>query len=128
MRVPPFAIALLVVAGGFAVPGFTDAGPQPEAGQVGMEQELFDTDEIEIGVGDTVTFVNNSEFLHVLAPGEEARIEDQEGSPRLDGDLNTHVSEAGDIYTTARWNTPGEYYLTCTLHPEMTVEVVVEPR
>lgn len=128
MRVPPFAAAILLVAAGFAAPGLTSALPEPADGQVGMEQEEFDTDQVEISVGDTLTFVNNSHFLHVLAPGERARIEEQNGTPRLEGDLNTYVSEAGNVYTTARWNTPGEFYLTCTLHPEMTVEVVVLPR
>jgi plastocyanin len=33
--------------------------------------------------------------------------------------------ETTDVYTTGAWNTAGTFYLTCSVHPEMTVKVVV---
>jgi plastocyanin len=31
------------------------------------------------------------------------------------------------VYTTGPWETPGSYYLTCSVHPRMTLNVVVAP-
>jgi plastocyanin len=33
--------------------------------------------------------------------------------------------ETNDSLTTGQWNTPGNYTLTCSVHPEMTVKVIV---
>jgi plastocyanin len=32
----------------------------------------------------------------------------------------------GDPFVTEPWDTPGSYRLTCTLHPEMNLQVIVE--
>ena len=33
--------------------------------------------------------------------------------------------ETDETYTTGKWTVPGDYHLTCAVHPKMTVEVVV---
>lgn len=128
MRVPAFATAVLAIAAGALAPSLIGDLPEVQPGQVGMTEDQYDVDEVDIFTGDTVTFVNNSAFLHVLAPGEAARLEAQSGIPPLDHDLDTHISMAGDVYTTGRWNTPGDYNMTCTLHPAMTVTINVRAR
>ena len=50
----------------------------------------------------------------------------QPGLPWL-GSRNSHLSEHGDRWVTDRWSVPGTYFLTCQLHPEMTLEVRVLP-
>ena len=35
------------------------------------------------------------------------------------------LMQTDDTYTTPPWNVPGTYWLTCGVHPEMTVKVVV---
>jgi plastocyanin len=32
----------------------------------------------------------------------------------------------GQPFETGAWETPGSYQVTCTLHPEMNLDVVVE--
>ncbi len=35
--------------------------------------------------------------------------------------------EQHERYTTPAWNVPGEYLITCTVHPQMNAKVVVLP-
>jgi hypothetical protein len=65
--VPPLGAAALL-------PGLTSNLPTPGENQVRMTQEEFSEDTVTIVTGSKLTFVNNSHFLHVLAPGEEARL------------------------------------------------------
>jgi plastocyanin len=127
MRLP--AVLLLVPALGAAFLLSASNGHQsgPSPGQVGMTQEDYSTPKVTIKVGEPLTFINNSHFLHVLVPGTDARTVDQAGMPPMDDAYGTHVSEAGNVYTTKRWNLPGTYHLTCTLHPEMNIDIVVVP-
>jgi plastocyanin len=35
--------------------------------------------------------------------------------------------QTNSVYTTPRWETPGTYTLTCSVHPDMTLKVIVTP-
>lgn len=89
-----------------------------------MGHEEFGRSVTTIRTGDHLTFSNRSHWLHVIVPGKGARQDSQKGLPRL-GARDAHLSERGDHWTTGAWKTPGTYYLTCQLHPEMTLEVRV---
>jgi plastocyanin len=128
VQIPKILFVVPALAAAALLPGLSSKLPAPGENQVGMTQEAFAEDTVTIVAGSTLTFVNNSHFLHVLAPGEEARLTAQDGVPRFDDRYNTHIAEAGDQYTTTTWNSPGTYHLTCTLHPEMTITVLVLPR
>jgi plastocyanin len=127
MRFPAVLLVIPVLAGALLISGFQADPPGPSADQIGMTEENYATDTVTIKVGEPLTFINNSHFLHVLTPGVDARTMDQAGMPAMDDAYGTHVSETGDVYTTKNWDTPGTYHLTCTLHPEMNVDVVVVP-
>jgi plastocyanin len=117
-----FAVPLLALGAFLPAAGH---GPKPApAGAVGMEHETFTTGSVTIPVGGTLTFVNNSRFLHVLGPGEHGRLTGTTGVPQM-GPRGAHMSQTGDTWTTATWNTAGTYHVTCSLHPEMTMTVVV---
>jgi plastocyanin len=128
LRIPKTALFVPVLAVGIFLPGFASALPTASPNQIGMTQEQFIQKTVTIPAGSRLTFVNNSHFLHLLAPGKGAMMSRQKGIPAFDGSYGTHVSEAGDRYVTAAWNTPGTYHLTCTLHPEMTLTVVVRAK
>jgi plastocyanin len=127
MRFPAVLLVIPALAGALLLSGFEADSPDPPPGQVGMSEEEFSTPTVTIKVGEPLTFINNSHFLHVLTPGTDSQTMDQAGMPGMDDAYDTHVSEAGSEYTTRAWNTPGTYHLTCTLHPEMNVDVVVAP-
>jgi len=116
-----------IIAAGILLPGLQSEPPPVAGAQVGMTDEGYEPMAMTIHVGDHLTLVNNSDDLHVLVQGSDGKIITQPGAPSLDGEYGTHVSESGDIYTTQIWEMPGTYHLTCTLHPEMNVDVIVLP-
>ncbi len=126
MALPKFLLAVPLIAAGAALPGFTDGERLPaRPNLVGMEQEVFDRDTVTIDQGETIDFVNNSNFLHVLAPGDRARVFSANGVPSFGKD-NVVMTERGVPYRTGAWMTPGKFQLTCTLHPRMNLTVTVE--
>lgn len=106
----------------------TACAPRPadhEPGTIGMEELVFDTEKHVIPVGGRLTFSNTgSRALHVLVPGKNAQPRSQRGIPSFGG-TSGQRAEVGDRWTTSAWTTPGTYWITCTLHPQMNLEVVV---
>src|SRR5262245_54606462 len=88
---------------------------------IGMAAEVFTITEMTVHTGETVTLVNDSRWLHIVGPGEGGSLEEAPGLPMHERVL----MESNDKYTTAKWDQPGEYYLTCSIHPKMTVEIKV---
>ena len=126
MAIPRFVFAVPFVAFGAVAPSLTGQDPLPRRPNlVGMEQVTFDRDVITIRAGQQIEFVNNSNFLHVIAPGEHARVSDDPAVPSFGPD-KVRSMPRGDPFLTASWDTPGTYEITCTLHPEMNLEVVVK--
>ena len=71
-----------------------------------------------------LTLVNNSNVIHVIGPGRDGRIW---GTERNVPVLGFHLMQTNGVYQTVAWQTPGTYYLTCSVHPDMTLKVVVTP-
>jgi plastocyanin len=94
---------------------------KPAAGVVGMNHEGFTSDAVTVHRGQTLTMQNNSRFVHTVGPGKDGHLKDADGVPVA----GAHMMETDDLYTTAQWNTAGTYSLTCSVHPEMTVKVIV---
>ena len=118
------AVGLIVVA--LVVPGPPESAATARGGVITMGHEEFGRSQTTIRAGERLTFKNTSQWLHVLVPGRGARQDSQPGLPGL-GSRNSHLSEHGDRWVTDRWSVPGTYFLTCQLHPEMTLEVRVLP-
>lgn len=121
MRLPRILLAVpLIVAGAF-LPAVGRAPAKAPAGVVGMAHETFTTEEIGIHRGGTVTFVNDSRYMHIIGPGRNGSLNEAPGEP-----MHRRVlSEQGDSYTTPPFNQPGTYHFACSIHPKMNVEVVV---
>jgi plastocyanin len=86
-----------------------------------MAHEAFSSKDVAVRCGDTLTMMNNSRWAHIIGPGQDGLLVADKGVPVLHREL----METTDVYTTGAWDTPGTYYLTCSVHPEMTVKVVV---
>ena len=121
MAFPRILIALSLIAAGAFIPA---AGPEPTkapAGTVGMTHEFFATDHVTVRRGDTLTFVNSSRYMHIIGPGRDGTLAD-------DKDLPMHervLMPTNDTYTIGPFEVLGTYYVTCSMHPEMTVKIVV---
>src|SRR5262245_1812521 len=126
MRIPRVTLAVPLIVAGALAPGLTNEEPLPRRPNlVGMEQVGFDRDQITIQQGQELQFVNDSNFLPVIAPGSTARVDADEGVPSFGPDVVRSIPR-GDPFGTGPWTEPGTYHITCTLHPEMNLDVVVE--
>jgi len=137
---PRVLLAVPLLVAGALIPGVTRSPEPAPTGTVGMGHETFTVADVDadpaagaegdeyaavkIRRGTALTFVNDSRWLHVIGPGEDGRITSEPGAPSL-GPRGAFLSQTGQTYTTATWNTPGTYSVTCSLHPEMTVRVTV---
>lgn len=100
------------------------AGPaikKPADGVLGMTHEGYSSGVVTVHRGQALTMQNSSRFAHTIGPGKDAHLVDAPGIPVT----GMHLVQTNQIYTTGQWNTPGEYELTCSVHPEMNVKVIV---
>jgi len=56
-------------------------------------------------------------------PGKHGHFDDN-GDPGVPI-FRPEQMETNNVYTTGAWTTPGTYFVTCSVHITMTVEVVV---
>jgi len=124
MKVPAVSLGVILLGVGIFAPSVVVAARQAPPGTIGMTHEGFSTKTVTIHRGQTLTFVNSSGFLHVIGPGDDGRLASEPNSPQLTAD-GAFLSEQNQTFTTGPWNVPGTYHLTCSLHPEMNLTVVV---
>lgn len=121
MAVPRILFAVPILAMGMVLPTAGAAVKAPANGVLGMSHEHYTSEVVTVRRGDTLTMQNNSRFAHTVGPGKDGHLADAAGVP-VSG---AHLMQTNDVYTTGQWNSPGEYSLTCSVHPEMTVKVIV---
>jgi plastocyanin len=122
VALPRILLVVPLLAAGIWLPA---AGPDPKpapSGVLGMDHEYFATDAVTVKCGDSLSMVNDSRWVHIIGAGQGGLISPvPEGVPVAERTL----VETNDSYTTGKWNAPGQYSLTCSVHPDMTVKVVV---
>lgn len=121
MAVPRILFAVPILVVGLVLPTAGAAVKHPAAGVLGMSHEHYASQVVTVRRGDTLTMQNNSRFAHTVGPGKDGLLADAAGVPVA----GAHLMQTNDVYTTGQWNTPGSYTLTCSVHPEMTVTVLV---
>jgi plastocyanin len=121
MRLPRIVFAAPLLAAGALLPTLGAEPAKPPTGAIGMRHEAFATREVTVPCGAKLTVVNNSRWVHIIGPGRDGQLVATAGVPVV----HRQLLETGDSYTTGPWRTPGIHYLTCSVHPEMTVKVVV---
>jgi len=121
VAVPRILFAVPTLLLGMVLPTAGAAITTPPAGVLGMTHEYYSTDVVTVHRGDTLTMQNNSRFVHTVGAGKGGHLADAAGVPVT----GPHLMETNDVLTTGQWNSTGEYSLTCSVHPEMTVKVIV---
>jgi plastocyanin len=121
MALPRIAVIVPLLLAGLFVPAIGAESETPPSGTLGMEHEHFRQDEITVDCGSTLTMQNDSRWVHVVGPGQDGLLVPDETSPVT----GRHLLETGDVLTTGPWTSPGVHYLTCPVHPEMNVKVIV---
>ncbi|MCU1681967.1 MAG: hypothetical protein JWQ81_2706 [Amycolatopsis sp.] len=121
MPIPRILFCVPLLALGLFLPALGPDLATPAAGTVGMAHEVFTTETLTVHQGATLTLVNNSRWMHTIGPGRDGKLTDNAAVPLA----GRRLMQTNDVETTGKWNTPGTYYLTCSVHPEMTVKVIV---
>ena len=122
MPFPRILLGVPLLAAGILLPAAgADLNPAP-ANTIGMDHEVFTSDVVSVKQGQTVTLVNNSRWVHIIGAGQKGRLDDVSTAVPVEF---RRLMESNDTYTSGKWSTPGTYFLTCSVHPEMTVKVVV---
>jgi plastocyanin len=84
---------------------------------VTIRDRAFTPDSITVTAGTTVSWVNEDDAGHTITHGED-------GAPG-EGVLFDEPLSAGQTVTFT-FDEPGEYPVTCTIHPDMQMVVIVE--
>jgi plastocyanin len=85
---------------------------------VGMAGSSFSPESITISAGDSVEFTNDDGTSHRIVEGED-------GAEVDDPAFEALALSAGDS-ASVTFDEPGEYQVTCTIHPSMQMTVIVE--
>ena len=121
MRLPRILLAVPLIAAGAFLPAIGHGPAKAPAGVVGMSHEDFTTEETSVHQGDTLKFVNDSRFMHIIGPGRDGILVTSTGEP-----MHRRVLMPENVsYTTPPFQNTGTFYFSCSMHPKMTVKVVV---
>ena len=94
---------------------------------VTMDATTFQNTTMTISKGQTITFTDDATTgtPHILVIGKDGSPDDETGAADFDGTTGKSF-QPGESWTSPPWNTPGTYYVTCTIHPTtMTLTVIV---
>jgi hypothetical protein len=124
MAVPRVLFVIPGVLAGLLIPALTAAPHKPPPGAVGMISDDFARDVVTIHRDTRITLVNDSRFVHIIGPGRGGRIVSPAPGVPVTG---WHQLQTGNVYVTPPWQKLGTFYLTCSVHPDMTIKVIVIP-
>lgn len=119
-RMPRILLGVALLIAGIIAPA-AGSVHKAGAGTLGMEHEHFSAATVVIHRGQTLRLQNDSRWVHIIGAGRGGHLE----SPRREPVAPLRMLEQNDSYVTGPWTKAGTYYLTCSVHPEMTVKVVV---
>ena len=93
---------------------------------VHMGQTNFDQSSVTISKGGTVTLVNDTSSVHIIANGQwvngVAQPKQEPGAPKVS---NVQFTTAGQSQTIGPFNTAGTFQIYCSVHPNMNLTVTV---
>jgi len=120
MAIPRIFFVVPLLVAGMYLPAI-GVPAKPPSGVLGMRHEAFASKEVTVPCGQSLTMQNDSHWVHIIGPGQDGTLVAAKGVPVTRREL----TQMNDVYRTGPWETSGVFYLTCSIHPEMTVKVVV---
>ena len=125
MTIPKILFAIPVVVAGMLAPAAGAALHHRSGDVIGMGHQGYSSKVINIHVGDTIKFQNDSRWIHIIGTGKGGHL----AVPTADEPVSSRLLlEQNQTYTTGKWNTAGTYYMTCSVHPDMTTKIVVSQK
>lgn len=124
MKVPRILFIVPGLLAGLLIPALSAAPKSLPPGAVGMDATDFARSVVTIHQDQQLTLFNNSDVVHVIGPGTGGHVI---GVERHVPVVGFHLMQTNSTYKTPPWKTPGTYWLTCSVHPDMTIKVIVTP-
>lgn len=93
------------------------AAPGGEEATVTLNAFAFDTGELTVAAGTTVSFDNADSAQHTVTEGTDGSAADD---PIIDEELDAGAT------ATFTFDEPGTYEITCLFHPDMNMTITVE--
>ena len=124
MKVPRILFIVPGLLAGLLIPALSAAPKSLPPGAVGMDATDFARSVVTIHQDQRITLFNNSDVVHVIGPGTGGHVI---GVERHVPVVGFHLMQTNSTYKTPPWKTPGTYWLTCSVHPDMTIKVIVTP-
>ncbi len=124
LRAPRIFLVIPGLLAGFLIPNLLPASRHVPVADIGMFTADFNKEGVTLHRGEQLTLINDSNAVHVVGPGRGSKIRSPEREVPMTG---FHLMQTNDSYTTGRWMTAGTFYLTCTVHLDMDLKVVVVP-
>src|SRR3954471_19831597 len=118
MVLPRISVLVPLLAAGLFLPALGHHPATPPSGTLGMTHEGFSTTSVALNCGQTLRMQNDSRWVHIIGPGRDGLLDADPAVPIPQRQL----TETNDVYTTGAWTVPGVHYVTCAVHPEMTVK------
>ena len=118
---PRILLGVPIVIAGMLTPAVGNALEHPAPGAVGMGHEGYSVKVVTIHRGDRLTFTNDSRFIHIIGAGTGGHLT----APGSEPVRSRILVQTNQSYTTGAWNKPGVYHMTCSVHPEMDIKIVV---
>ena len=117
-KVALIALFALALSGLAACGGSTTSNSGSNANTITLGASTFSSTSISITKGSTITFTDDQSngAEHILVNGTNGTFQSETGAADLGGSSG-HTLQPGDSFTTAAWNTPGTYHISCTIHP-----------
>lgn len=103
-------VSVYIAPEGMAVPGASPVADAPQEVQVAIQDFAFTPQVLEVPVGTTVTWTNNDVTQHTVVASGDA--------------FKSDILAQGDTFSFT-FDTPGTYDYICSLHPNMTAQIVV---
>jgi plastocyanin len=95
--------------------------------QVHMSDQNFAQSTVTIHKGDSITLTDDTATPHIIANGTWQNSSPmpmhEQGMPSAN---NIQISGSGSSQTVGPFMTPGTYHLYCTVHPGMSLTIVVQ--
>jgi plastocyanin len=125
VAVPRILFVIPGILAGLFVPAVIVDTPKPAPPDtVGMTFMDFTLDTVHLHRGQYLTFVDSSDNIHEIGPGQNGHITSPVRGEPMTG---FHLVQTNTVDKTGPWLIPGTYYVTCAIHPMMNLTVVVLP-
>jgi plastocyanin len=122
--VPRIVFVVPGILAGIFVPTVIVDSPHPAPpNTVGMTfMDFAGPDTVYIHKGQYLTFVDSSRNIHEIGPGWNGHVTSAVRGEPMTG---FHLMQTNTVYKTGPWMVPGTYQVTCAVHAQMNLTVVV---